>query len=112
MGDWMRVHRGEYPEDWAAISLRVRAAAGWQCTACGSTSRPGRILTVDHLNHHPPDVRNVNLMALCQRCHLMRQGLSPRPSSKAEARKRIRRRLAEIERKRRAAAAAPQLKMF
>jgi len=28
------------------------------------------VLTVAHLNHEPLDVRDENLKALCQRCHL------------------------------------------
>lgn len=78
-----------YPPDWKAISLHIRAErAGWQCEWCGA--RHGQphpdtgsivILTVAHLGtpypdgtpgdkHDKLDVRDENLAALCQRCHL------------------------------------------
>ena len=78
----------DYPADWAAISLRIRERAGWRCECTGEcglhrgvrcSERNGHdaqwangkvVLTVAHRNHAPADVRDENLMALCNTCHL------------------------------------------
>lgn len=88
----MPMDRARYPADWDAISKRIREerAAG-RCECRGECATPhdspggrceevnrapargfrGRVvLTVAHLNHTPMDVREENLLALCQRCHL------------------------------------------
>lgn len=72
-----------YPEDWPAISRRIRDEAGNSCV--GSPAYPdcraenGKphpvtgsivVLTVAHLNHTPEDCRDENLRCWCQRCHL------------------------------------------
>lgn len=92
--------RARYPADWPAISLRIRERAGGRCECFGDCGRDhdeeacaesvpyvearceaqnGRphpvtgskvVLTVAHLNHTPEDCRDVNLLAMCQRCHL------------------------------------------
>jgi len=77
-----------YPANWKAISLRIRELEGWQCKFCGAKyGQPHPltgskvILTVAHLGvpypdgtpgnpHDKMDVRDENLAALCQRCHL------------------------------------------
>lgn len=84
-------NRGRYPQEWDAISSRirfVRAASRCECDArCGSTihqsgrceARHGQpnprtgstvILTVAHLDHTPENCDDDNLMAMCQACHL------------------------------------------
>lgn len=81
--DWSR-----YPADWKAISLHIREREGWRCKWCGAANgqpnpRTGSrvVLTVAHLGtphadgrpgdkHDKMDVRDENLAALCQRCHL------------------------------------------
>jgi hypothetical protein len=81
--------RWRYPEDWPAISRRIRERDGWRCR--GPVTDDGRllgtcgaengklhpvtsskvVLTVAHvLNPDPLDCRDENLAALCQRCHL------------------------------------------
>jgi len=69
--------RDEYPPEWEAISLRIRERDGWRCYWCGA--RQGLphpvtgscvVLTVHHWNHDKHDNRDLNLAALCQRCHL------------------------------------------
>lgn len=81
--DWSR-----YPSNWKAISLHIREREGWRCKWCGAeNSQPNPrtgskvVLTVAHLGtahadgtpgdkHDKMDVRDENLAALCQACHL------------------------------------------
>lgn len=88
-----------YPQDWKAISHRIRfERADGRCEFCGlahgarglrqpsggfevwSDERIATfphikliriVLTTAHLNHDPRDNRDENLAALCQRCHLV-----------------------------------------
>ena len=84
--------RARYPEDWPAISLRIRTERAKGCCECvgqcgkhaePSTARNGEphpvtgsnvVLTTAHLNHVPEDCREENLVAMCQRCHLTYDG--------------------------------------
>lgn len=106
--------RGRYPDDWTAISKRIReerAGGRCECTGqCGGEHEAGRcgapngaivrrldsapelwravqdvpvddslfyrrpfvvILTVAHLDHTPENCDPANLLAMCQRCHLV-----------------------------------------
>lgn len=68
----------EYPSDWPEISRRIRfERAGNRCEGCGAENYKPHpvtgsrvVLTVAHLNHVKYDVREENLKALCQKCHL------------------------------------------
>ena len=69
-------NKHRYPDDWAAISLRLRQQAEWRCQWCDAAQgepNPATgstvMLTVAHLNHLPEDCRRNNLAVLCQRCH-------------------------------------------
>ena len=87
----MPMQRHRYPPQWEAISLRIREREGWRCKWCGAPQGEERIgtkgtvyrivLTVAHLgvpypdgrpgdSHDKLDVREENLAALCQPCHL------------------------------------------
>ncbi len=74
------MHKDAYPPDWDAIALRVKDAAGWRCQDCGlQCRRPGeqfdthkRTMSVHHLNHIPEQCDPANLIALCAKCHLLR----------------------------------------
>jgi len=84
--------RARYPDDWPAISLRIRTERARGCCECVGqcgkhaelcTARNGEphpvtesrvVLTVAHLNHTPEDVRDENLAAMCQSCHLAYDG--------------------------------------
>lgn len=85
----MPMQRHRYPPDWEAISKRIRfERAGGRCEWCGAVNgqpnpRAGSkvVLTVAHLGtahadgtpgdkHDKMDVRDENLAALCQACHL------------------------------------------
>lgn len=80
---------GEYPENWAEISSRIRyERAEGQCECTGECAlhigkrctemdgQPAKyargkvVLTVAHKNNYKPDCRDENLFALCNRCHL------------------------------------------
>jgi hypothetical protein len=82
-------YRTVYPPDWKLISLRIRfERAQGKCEWCGAVYQQPHpvtgsivVLTVAHLGaprddgspgdkHDKSDCRDVNLAALCQRCHL------------------------------------------
>jgi 5-methylcytosine-specific restriction endonuclease McrA len=88
---WFARNRWRYPADWKDVARAVKDRAGWRCEACGTPhGPPPRVLTVDHLDHNPENCSDENLIALCQRCHLRRQALYPRPTSREEAIRRLR----------------------
>lgn len=88
---WFDRHRDLYPDDWDLIAKRIKDAAGWACEACGVPhGPPPHVLTADHLDHVPANCTDENLIALCQRCHLKRQALRPRPTSREGAILRLR----------------------
>jgi 5-methylcytosine-specific restriction endonuclease McrA len=65
-----------YPENWVTISKLIRERAGWKCGLCRvrngdphPVTGSAVILTVHHINGDPTDMRKLNLLALCQRCH-------------------------------------------
>jgi len=72
------MRRSDYPENWEEISERIRfERANNRCEWCGAENYKPHpvtgsrvILTVAHWNHDKMDVRDENLAALCQRCHL------------------------------------------
>lgn len=77
MSDWFGRNRARYGPEWDAIATEVKEQAGWCCEACGVPHGPAPdVLTVDHLDGVPEHMERENLMALCQRCHLARQGLT------------------------------------
>lgn len=91
----MPVDMSRYPENWAEISERIRfERAGGRCECTGECGlHKGRcaavhgeehpvtgskvVLTTAHLGtdtgdkHNKMDVRDENLKAMCQRCHLI-----------------------------------------
>lgn len=86
MGTWFSRHRHLYPSDWEAITQRVKERAGWCCEVCKEPHDLGRgyVLTTDHLDFNPSNVDDDNLAALCQRCHLKRQGMAVPPRTRGE----------------------------
>lgn len=84
----MPFQKERYPNDWKEISLRIREREEWHCKWCGAANGKPHpttgsivVLTVAHLGtphadgtpgdkHDKMDVRDENLAALCQRCHL------------------------------------------
>jgi 5-methylcytosine-specific restriction endonuclease McrA len=66
-----------YPDNWEKISSLVKEKAGWKCELCHAEQQKPHpitgsivILTVHHINNDPTDNRKINLIVLCQRCHL------------------------------------------
>lgn len=84
----MPMDYSRYPPNWKEISLQIRERAAWRCEWCLAIHgephpQTGSIvvLTVAHLGvtkedgspgdkHDKMDCRDVNLAALCQKCHL------------------------------------------
>lgn len=74
----MPIDYREYPADWKQISRRIRYdRAKNRCEWCGAKNHEPHpvtgskvVLTTAHLNHDKMDVRDENLKALCQKCHL------------------------------------------
>ena len=84
----MPFDKSRYPSDWKEISLRIRERDRFRCKWCGAENgKPNPetgskvVLTVAHLGtahadgtpgdkHDKMDVRDENLAALCQACHL------------------------------------------
>lgn len=102
-------NRERYPEDWPAISRRIRfdrAQGRCECRGeCGRGTHEGRcpnshgglaygtgstvILTVAHLDHVPENCADENLRAMCQGCHLhydLEHHAETRAQSQREAR--------------------------
>ena len=72
----MREQVTTYPVLWWTIAYRVKVEAGWRCKECNHEHDPehGYTLTVRHLDGDTSNNERDNLKALCQRCHLKRQG--------------------------------------
>ena len=97
MSDWMRRNIDLYPKNWGVIAKATKDAKGWICEACDRRHHPPKfVITVDHLDHNPGNCSEENLLVLCRRDHLRRQGLWPRPVTREEALKRLRKRV-EVE---------------
>lgn len=67
--------RNDYPDAWKATAERVKSEAGWKCIRCDHPHDPGAgyCLTVHHLDGDKANGEWWNLLALCQRCHLVVQ---------------------------------------
>jgi 5-methylcytosine-specific restriction endonuclease McrA len=68
--------KARYPDDWKAISRRIRDREGNRCKWCHAENGLAHpetgaivVLTVAHLDHQPEHCGDENLAALCQRCH-------------------------------------------
>jgi predicted nucleic-acid-binding protein len=64
-----------YPDDWLAIANKAKEEAGWKCERCGHLNdyESGHVLTVHHLDMDCENNAFWNLVALCQKCHLIIQ---------------------------------------
>jgi len=72
----MPTNRKDYPPDWNELRVKVLERAGNKCELCGkpnySLSVKGTkvVLTVHHIDNQKARRNLINLIALCQKCHL------------------------------------------
>ncbi len=68
-----------YPDNWRAISDRIRFQRQSTCEGCGQIgSRVRNPLTVHHVDYNPQNNADTNLLLLCAKCHLrLQQGTVP-----------------------------------
>ena len=74
----MPFDRRDYPSNWDDLSRAVKIEAGWRCEFCQAehgkphpaTGSPVVIATA-HLDGDPRNCERVNLIAVCQKCHLL-----------------------------------------
>lgn len=63
-----------YPSDWYEIATAAKDRARWECEGCGTPhcdpDEKGSILTTHHLDADKSNRDPMNLIALCQICHL------------------------------------------
>jgi len=73
---YSRDYRGEYPDNWDEIADRTKAEADHKCVRCGHPHdvEAGYMLTVHHLDKDKSNCAWWNLIATCQRCHLILEG--------------------------------------
>jgi len=67
----------EYADNWKWLSKQIRERAGWKCELCDAENgephwKTGSkvVLTVHHIDSDKKNNNPLNLLALCQRCHL------------------------------------------
>jgi len=59
-----------YPDNWEAVSRRIREEADWICNDCGKSFANDRAkLHVHHKNGVPGDISRSNLEVVCATCH-------------------------------------------
>lgn len=111
----MPMDNARYPADWATISQRIRfGRAGGRCERCGAQHgqphpRTGSrvVLTTAHIGaphadgrpgdkRDKMDVRDDNLLALCQACHL-REDIAEHAANAAATRRRKRLEAGQLE---------------
>lgn len=96
------MNRADYPDDWEAISLRIRKERAGdrcegsprypECRARNGEPHPMTgsivVLTVAHLDHDTTHNTEDNLRAMCQRCHLTHDRAHHEKTRKANIRRR------------------------
>jgi 5-methylcytosine-specific restriction endonuclease McrA len=73
----MPIDYKDYHENWQAIRKSILRRAKNRCELCNAENKKPHwrtgskvVLTVHHINFNKKDNRGINLIALCQRCHL------------------------------------------
>lgn len=73
----MPIDYKKYPQNWEWLSKQIRIRANHQCELCAAPNgephwRTGSkvVLTVHHIDFDITNNKPLNLIALCQRCHL------------------------------------------
>jgi 5-methylcytosine-specific restriction endonuclease McrA len=74
----MPIDYKKYPKDWKKISKAVIEKAGNRCKLCNAKNHEPHwktgsevVLTVHHIQDDLYNCSKYNLIALCQRCHLI-----------------------------------------
>lgn len=65
--------KAAYPNNWKEISIQIRTERGNICELCGCSSTTRNVLTVHHIDFNPANTDPLNLIVLCQKCHLRSQ---------------------------------------
>jgi len=73
----MPINYKKYPSNWKQIRKEILERAGNCCELCGAENNKPHwktkskvILTIHHIDYDITNNNYVNLIALCQRCHL------------------------------------------
>lgn len=68
----MKRGKNNYTKDWQDVADYIKHLAHWKCENCGQkdSDENGCRLTVHHIDMDKSNNSYLNLVALCQRCHL------------------------------------------
>ena len=72
----MPINKKDYPYNWKELVFEVLKKAENKCELCGienysTTKRNTKVvLTIHHIDRNKKNNKPVNLIALCQKCHL------------------------------------------
>lgn len=72
----MPINKKDYSDNWKEIVAGIKKRADNKCELCGgvngeTTARRTKIvLTVHHIDRNKKNNKLINLIALCQKCHL------------------------------------------
>jgi len=73
----MPIDYSKYPDDWEEIRQAILARAENKCELCGAENHKPHwktgsivVLTIHHIDRDKTNNSEINLIALCQRCHL------------------------------------------
>ena len=72
----MPINKKDYPENWNELRAKVLERAGNKCELCGKANQSMSdrntkvVLTIHHIDNQKHRDSLINLIALCQKCHL------------------------------------------
>jgi 5-methylcytosine-specific restriction endonuclease McrA len=73
----MPIDYKKYPANWNELRAAILKRAGNRCELCNNPNKEPHwktgnivVLTIHHITCDITDNRNINLIAVCQRCHL------------------------------------------
>lgn len=73
----MPINYKDYPDNWKEIRKAILSRAGNRCELCNAMNKEPHwktkskvVLTIHHIDCNKKNNAPVNLLALCQRCHL------------------------------------------
>lgn len=72
----MKAHEISNTKNWKLISEKIRSQVNSTCERCGQKSKyPRKVLTIHHWDGDGGNNNVINLVALCQSCHMKAQAL-------------------------------------